>query len=55
MLIDIKPLISFFDDERRYLFATQIIEHNAYSLIIRVIKGLKKSAHFGLLSNDRAY
>ena len=28
------------DDEKRCLFATQIIEHNAYSLLIRVDNGL---------------
>ena len=30
----------FDDDEKRCLFTTQIIEHTAYSLLIRVDNGL---------------
>ena len=43
LLLNPFSVLCFFDDdddEKRYLFTTQIIEHSAHSLLIRVDNGL---------------
>ena len=48
-LINSFNCLFFDDDEKRCLFATQIIEHTAYSLLIRVDNGFKMWTRYWVL------